>query len=100
MKVIEKIRKMTAEVIDDLKWPLRLAAIKRAADSLIGKTEEERINTDQKIIDLHKKLTAIKDESEAKAIWKEIAIARIELEEIEHFSAIVKEEQEKLFADE
>ncbi len=99
MTLIEKIRKSTDEVIEDLKWPLRLKMIKRAAESFTDAIEAERITTEQKIIDLRKKLTTCKDEDTARKIWNEIAKARITLEETEALAKVVKSEFTELMAE-
>lgn len=94
--VLDKIRKSTDEIMEDLKWPLRLKAINRAADSFEDAIESERITQDQVIIDLRKKLTTSKNEDEARKVWKQIAEARIKIQEAEKLAQIVKDERNYL----
>jgi len=97
MKMIDKIRKATDEVIDELKWPLRVKQIERAAESFQDTIESDRLTSEQKLVDLQKKLTEVKTEDEARKIWKSIAEARIALEETDRLAQIVKKERDLLF---
>ena len=99
MTMIEKIRKSTDEVIEDLKWPLRLKMIKRAAESFTDAIESERLTSEQKIIDLRKKLTICKDEDSARKIWNDIAKARLELKATEELAVVVKDELKELLSE-
>lgn len=99
MTLIEKIRKSTDEVIEDLKWPLRLKMIKRAAESFTDAIEVERISSEQAIIDLRKKLTLCTDENAARGIWNQIATMRMKLEETEALAKIVKSEYNELMGE-
>lgn len=99
MKFIDSIRKMSSEVIDDLKWPYRVKTIERAAESLIGSVDILKIDTEQAIINLRKELTSVKDENQAKEIFQKIGEAQLKLEETRHFADIIASEKATLFGD-
>ena len=99
MKLIEKIRKSTDEMIEDIKWPLRLKMIVRAAESFTDAIESEKITTEQTIIDLRKKLTLCKDEESARKLWAQVAKARLEALETAELAKIVQAEFNELMSD-
>lgn len=98
MKFIDKIRKMTAEAIEDAKWPLRLRGISRAFESVIDGADKASIEAEDKLTDLRKSLTAASEE-EARDIIKKIAAVKIELEEALHLVEVVKAERDTLNAE-
>lgn len=93
MTVLDRIRKATAEVMDDLKWPGRKRMIKRATASVVDAAEEKRIDADQKLIDLRKRLTACTVEDEARRIFKEIVAVKSELDDVESVAEIARAEK-------
>jgi len=79
MKMIEFIRKTTAEVIDDMKAPFRMSMISRTFDSLIDKAEETRLDVETSLLDERKALSLSSDEIEAKAHIKQIVELQMRL---------------------
>ena len=95
--VLDKIRKMTGEAIEDLKWPVKTKIIKRAVESFSDAVEVKRLDAEQKIVDKRKALTTCKDEAEAKKILQEIVDARIQVKDAQEVAEEVQKEHDYLF---
>jgi hypothetical protein len=96
MKVIEKLRKATGEIVDAMKWPSRERIIKRAFEAVIDATEVEKDRMESKVIDLEKSLTTVKSDDEARGIIKKIGEAVLDYEAAKDVARVVAECQDHL----
>ena len=97
MKFIDKLHGMADEVVEAVQWPFRRRSIGRAFDSVIDKSESEKLRVETAITEHQRNLTKSNDEDEAKGIIKKIVALRIELEEAERIAVVAAAEKAKLF---
>lgn len=79
MKMLEWIKKGTAEMVEGLKWPFRVKMIDRALESLIDGAEVARDRVECQLVEKRKALTTVTNEDEAKAVLKAILTLKAEL---------------------
>lgn len=80
MKVIEKLRKATEEVMETIHWPAKLRMIKRAAEAAQDKKEAKIDEVEQQLTNLRKSLTKIKTDQEAEQILNKMAEIALDLD--------------------
>lgn len=97
--MLDKLHSATDAVIEAINWPGRKKAIFRGAESFADDVEALAIKTDMALTAKRKALTTVRDDVEAKAIWKELADLRLRLDDAKALAAIVAEERAFLEAD-
>lgn len=85
-------------VVQTMQKPAREKMIRRVAERLSDEVEDQRIELEAKLMELRHRLANVKDEDEARAIYKEIVFARAELVEAQSLAADVLAERAALFA--